>query len=106
MIGCTLANTGSRNLAIGPLVLLSQACRAVGLYLISGVQSYADPHGKDCTAGLADGAAGTVEAAGHDITPSRRRRICPLCNENSFAVGHGHADRIGACRCTCSEVLP
>jgi len=68
------------------------------------VQSTRGASGKDGSKGFAEGAAGVVEAAGNEIEPSSFWRNRPLCNECRFAVGHGHAERIGACR-TDSEVL-
>jgi len=105
MTDCMLATTGARNLAIGAMVLFLRVLCMAGMHLMGAVQSLAGSTGEVGVAHLKEGATDTAEAANRPSMPSRWRRNRPLCNECSFAVGHGHAERIGARR-TGSEVLP
>ncbi len=90
MTDCTLANTSSRNRAIGLSGRFSQALCVVTNDLIPAMQSHHMCKRKDGTAGLVETAAGHADAAGGESVNYGGWRIGPLCNESKFTIDHDH----------------
>lgn len=94
MMDCLLANTSARNPEIGAKALLSRTlCHAQG-DLIHAAQSRSSENSKDATGVLTEAAAGIADAAGAERSKRENQRYCPLCNERTFTVGHGHVGNI------------
>ena len=94
MMDCLLANTSARNPEIGAKAPLSRAlCHARG-DLIHAAQSRRSENSKDAAGGVTEAAAGIADAAGAESSKREGQRFCPLCNERTFTIGHGHVGNI------------
>ena len=94
MMDCLLANTSARNPEIGAKAPLSRTlCHAQG-DLIYATQSQPPENGTDAAGGVTEAAAGIADAAGAESSKREGQRFCPLCNERTFTIGHGHVGNI------------
>lgn len=94
MMDCLLANTSARNPEIGAKAPLSRAlCHAQG-DLIHAAHSRGSENSKDAAGVVKEAAAGIADAAGAESSKREGQRFCPLCNERTFTIGHGHVGYI------------
>ena len=94
MMDCLLANTSARNPEIGVKAPLSRVlCHARG-DLIYAAQSRRSENSTDAAGIVTEAAAGIADAAGAESSKREGQRFCPLCNERTFTIGHGHVGNI------------
>lgn len=95
MMDCTITNTSACNREIGVKAPILQALCHAGRHLIHATQSHSSENSKDGAADFAEAATGIADAAADESTQHGGQRICPLCNECAFTIGHGHVEHIG-----------
>lgn len=90
MVNCTLANTSARNRATGHVQAL---CAAVQV-LIPATQSHRKLNAEVAVTSVIDALKGHADASRAKNRNDAGWRICALCNERAFAIGHDHGDNI------------